>query len=100
MGATGGIGRAVVDVLAGGHTLWLAGRDETALKTMANGLPHGFCWPVDLASGAGLDMVPPQLSAVDVLVHCAGMFELGTVHEVPDRVWRVGDQRKLYDGCM
>jgi short-subunit dehydrogenase len=88
MGATGGIGRAVVDALAGGHTLWLAGRDETALKTMAAGLPDGFSWPVDLASGAGIDVVPPQLSTVDVLVHCAGRFELGTVHQVPDSVWR------------
>ncbi|HVV14066.1 SDR family oxidoreductase [Amycolatopsis sp.] len=89
VGATGGIGRAVVDLFAEDHTLWLVGRDETALKTMAATLPEAFGWQVDLAGSDGMPPeTPADLRLVDVLVHCAGMFEAGTVLEMPEQRWR------------
>jgi NAD(P)-dependent dehydrogenase (short-subunit alcohol dehydrogenase family) len=88
VGATGGIGRAVVSTLADDYALCLAGRDDTALKTMAAGLPAAFCWPMDLANAAEFGPVPPELWTVDLLVHCAGVFELGTVVDMPESMWR------------
>jgi NAD(P)-dependent dehydrogenase (short-subunit alcohol dehydrogenase family) len=88
VGATGGIGRAVVSTLADDYALWLAGRDEGALKTMVAGLPAASCWPLDLANAAEFGPVPPELWAVDLLVHCAGMFERGTVADMPESMWR------------
>ncbi|WP_166463108.1 SDR family oxidoreductase [Amycolatopsis acidicola] len=89
VGATGGIGRAVVELFARDHTLWLAGRDETALKTMASTLPEAFCWQLDLSGDEGVPLEPPQdLGEVDVLLHCAGAFEQGTVLDMSERRWR------------
>jgi NADP-dependent 3-hydroxy acid dehydrogenase YdfG len=86
VGATGGIGRAVAAALSDdGYALWLAGRDEAALKSMAAALPHAACWTVDLSGGVA--DVPLELPDVDVLVHCAGVFEFGTVEQMPENQW-------------
>lgn len=86
VGATGGIGRAVAAALSGGgYSLWLAGRDEVALKSIAAELPDAACWLLELSDGAA--DVPLELPDVDVLVHCAGVFEAGTVEQMPESQW-------------
>ncbi|NKQ52207.1 SDR family oxidoreductase [Amycolatopsis sp. K13G38] len=89
IGATGGIGRAVADGLADRYTLWLAGRDEAALKTMAAAMPDACHWTIDLAAPEDTGVVVPgELTSVDLLVHCAGVFERDTIHDMPERKWR------------
>ncbi|WP_167120758.1 SDR family oxidoreductase [Amycolatopsis viridis] len=87
VGATGGIGAEVAAALAERYALWLVGRDETALKESAGTLPDAHCWIVDLANSDIPDK-PPELSSVDVLVHCAGVFQLGSVSETDPTAWR------------
>ncbi|WP_222425734.1 SDR family oxidoreductase [Amycolatopsis acidiphila] len=87
VGATGGIGRAVAASLDGeGYAVWLAGRDEAALKSMAAGLADAACWTLDLSDGD--TEVPLELPDVDVLVHCAGVFEFGGIEQMPESRWR------------
>ncbi|HVW42656.1 MAG TPA: SDR family oxidoreductase [Amycolatopsis sp.] len=88
VGATGGIGRAVVDGLAGRYTLCLAGRDEAALKDMAAAIPDAFPWTVDLATPDGIGIVPGELTEVDLLVHGAGVFERETIMDMSESRWR------------
>jgi len=87
VGATGGIGRAVANVVADRYTLCLAGRDEAALKTMTATLPDAFHWVVDLAA-EDVGVVPGELTTVDLLVHCAGVFERADIHAMPESAWR------------
>jgi NADP-dependent 3-hydroxy acid dehydrogenase YdfG len=54
--------------------VWLAGRNEAALRELAQRLPNAKYWVIDLSSGAGLNHLPPDLSSVSLLVHCAGSF--------------------------
>ncbi|WP_236791414.1 SDR family oxidoreductase [Amycolatopsis sp. GM8] len=87
VGATGGIGRAVAVALSDeGYTVWLAGRDEAALKSLAAELPDSAPWTVDFEDDVA--EVPLDVPKVDVLVHCAGVFASGTVDEMPEDQWR------------
>ncbi|GHE99184.1 short chain dehydrogenase [Amycolatopsis deserti] len=88
VGATGGIGAEVAAALADRYTLWLAGRDETELKEFAGKLPDAHCWQLDLAADPDISDNFPELFSVDVLVHCAGVFQLGDVAETDPAVWR------------
>ncbi|SFJ24916.1 NADP-dependent 3-hydroxy acid dehydrogenase YdfG [Amycolatopsis sacchari] len=87
VGATGGIGSAVAtDLAARGFRVWLASRDEHALVELTGKLPGAAAWPLDLAAGP---LVPPSgLVGVDVLVHCAGVFDAGPVAETSADRWR------------
>ncbi|MFD4250484.1 SDR family oxidoreductase [Amycolatopsis thermoflava] len=87
VGATGGIGAEVAAALGDRYTIWLAGRDETGLKELAGTLPDAHCWTVDLAADPDIHDNFPELSSVDVLVHCAGVFQLGSVAETDPAVW-------------
>ncbi|WP_306990442.1 SDR family oxidoreductase [Amycolatopsis thermophila] len=88
VGATGGIGAEVAAALADRYTLWLVGRDETALKEAAETLPDAHFWTVDLSGDTDISGIPPKLTSVDVLVHCAGIIDLGTVAATPSVTWR------------
>lgn len=77
-----------MNLLADGYALCLAGRDAVALKSMVTELPDAFHWQVDLATSEGIGLVPPELAEVDLLVHCAGVFERDTIIATPDEVWR------------
>lgn len=88
VGATGGIGAEVATSLGEQYTLWLVGRDETELKEFAETLPDAHCCAVDLAGDTDISDNFPKLSSVDVLVHCAGVFQLGSVAETDPTVWR------------
>jgi NAD(P)-dependent dehydrogenase (short-subunit alcohol dehydrogenase family) len=77
-----------VDVLADRYLLCLAGRDERTLKSMTTELPDAFYWQVDLATADGVDLVPIELHAVDLLVHCAGVFDRDEIIETRDGAWQ------------
>jgi NADP-dependent 3-hydroxy acid dehydrogenase YdfG len=86
VGATGGIGHAVATTLSDeGYAVWLAGRNEAALKSIAAELPFSACWTVDLTDA--VTEAPLDLPDVDVLVHCGGVFEFGTVHDMSESLW-------------
>ncbi|PRX47656.1 NADP-dependent 3-hydroxy acid dehydrogenase YdfG [Prauserella shujinwangii] len=87
-GASRGIGSAVAKALAPTHRLLLGGRDEAALAEVARELPGARPWPADLTDPAALREATGRIERLDVLVHSAGVAELGTVEESPAEVWR------------
>jgi NADP-dependent 3-hydroxy acid dehydrogenase YdfG len=68
-GATRGIGRALVEVLAGEHDLIALGRSADALAT----LPVGERIVADLSEPATLAAAIPTYERLDGVVHCAGL---------------------------
>jgi NADP-dependent 3-hydroxy acid dehydrogenase YdfG len=88
VGATGGIGRGVVEALKNDYTLWLVGRDLPALSALAETLPSAHVWTLDLACGDDSPKVPEELEILDVLVQAAGQFEYGSVENTPRSSWR------------
>ncbi len=83
-GAAGGIGQAVARALAGqGARVVVAGRNEAALRAVE--LPGGAAMvvPLDVRDDAGWDRaiaaILEELGGLDVLVHCAGTLEVGTL---------------------
>ncbi|WP_157250030.1 SDR family oxidoreductase [Nonomuraea typhae] len=83
-GASRGVGAALARALAPTHRLILGGRDAAALAGVAAGLPEAETWPADLTEPTE----PPALDRLDVLVHSAGIAELGTIAGTPADVWR------------
>ena len=76
-GATRGIGREVVRLLAD-HTLVLVGRDETALAELVGSLPAATFVVADFAAPDDLP-VDGWPERVDGVVHCAGIAGRYTV---------------------
>jgi NADP-dependent 3-hydroxy acid dehydrogenase YdfG len=87
-GASRGIGAAVARVLAPTHDLLLGGRDEEALAELAGTLPGARPWPVELTDPDALAAATAGLTRLDVLVHSAGIAELGPLAEADADVWR------------
>ncbi|MFE9744334.1 SDR family oxidoreductase [Saccharothrix saharensis] len=87
-GASRGIGAAVARVLAPTHDLLLGGRDEAALAELAGTLESARPWPVDLTDTDALAAATAGLTRLDVLVHSAGIAELGPLAEADADVWR------------
>ena len=81
-GGAGGIGQAIARALAGaGARVVLAGRDEAALRAVE--IPGGAAMVVlldvrdDAAWGRAIATVLRELGRLDVLVHNAGILEVG-----------------------
>ncbi|MCE7001034.1 SDR family oxidoreductase [Saccharothrix sp. S26] len=87
-GASRGIGAAVARVLAPTHDLLLGGRDEVALKALAGSLPSARPWPVELTDPDALAAATADLTRLDVLVHSAGIAELGPLADATADTWR------------
>lgn len=83
-GASRGIGLAVARRLADTHDLLLGGRDERALAEAGVGTP----WPVELTDSERLAEAVSGLDRLDVLVHSAGIAELGPLAEATTDTWR------------
>ncbi|NEE44171.1 SDR family NAD(P)-dependent oxidoreductase, partial [Streptomyces sp. SID8455] len=96
-GAAGGIGAAVVRLLAEqGTAVAAVDRDagrlaEEVAKLRAESLPV-TAFPVDVSDSAAVnDMVAAveeRLGPVDQLVNAAGVLRLGPVSEITDQDWR------------
>ncbi|GLY67474.1 SDR family oxidoreductase [Amycolatopsis taiwanensis] len=87
-GASRGIGAAVAHVLEPSYRVLLGGRDADALAKRAEELPGARPWPVDLTDFEALGRATAEIDRLDVLVHCAGVAELGTVERSAPSVWR------------
>ncbi|MGM1065018.1 SDR family oxidoreductase [Saccharothrix sp. Mg75] len=95
-GASRGIGAATARALAPTHDLLLGGRDTDALDALATelgGAPGGASgsaspWPVELTDPAALAGAVAGLDRLDVLVHSAGVAELGPLADAGVDVWR------------
>lgn len=87
-GASRGIGAAIAHALEPTHRVLLGGRDVVALKDVAAKLPGAEPWPVDLTDPAALAAAAADIDALDVLVHSAGVAELGTIEEADASAWR------------
>jgi short-subunit dehydrogenase len=91
-GATGGLGRAIAEALAGrGAQLLLSARKRDALEAMAEDLPgegHRVL-PADLAEPGAAEQLAAEAGAVDVLVANAGLPGAGWLTDFsPDEVTR------------
>ncbi|WNV91348.1 SDR family oxidoreductase [Umezawaea sp. Da 62-37] len=87
-GASRGIGAAIARSLADTHELLLGGRESDALTAFAGSLPNARAWPVDLTDHAALARAASGVDRLDVLVHSAGMTELGNIGDATADVWR------------
>ncbi|HKS46312.1 MAG TPA: SDR family oxidoreductase [Amycolatopsis sp.] len=87
-GASRGIGAAVARALASSYRVLLGGRDADALAKQAVDLPGAEPWPVDLTDFDALRRATAEIDRLDVLVHSAGVAELGTVAESEPSAWR------------
>jgi len=87
-GASRGIGAAVARSLAQTHDLLLGGRDLAALKELAAELPGAQPWPVELTDDTALAEATAGIERLDVLVHSAGIAEIGPLADAAVDVWR------------
>ncbi|MDQ2726796.1 MAG: SDR family oxidoreductase [Actinomycetota bacterium] len=88
-GATRGIGRAVVDILADDNLIVLA-RDAVALERLASQLPSARPIAVDLARPAALETALGAAGLsdrLDGIVHAAGVNINGRLSEVGTDEW-------------
>ncbi|PYE52930.1 SDR family oxidoreductase [Deinococcus yavapaiensis] len=86
-GATGGIGLELARSLASTHDLVLTGRSDQKLAALRAEFPNARVLALDLSRPADLAANLPPFEALDVLIHNAGVAELGTVAETPADVW-------------
>lgn len=91
-GAGSGVGQAVAWALAAqGATLCLVGRTAATLEATAStvrsaqGAVH--CYPTDLTRDEAVQTLTEQLQhkwdAIDILVHCAGIYAMGRLEDAP-----------------
>lgn len=87
-GASRGIGAATARALAPTHRVLLGGRDGAALGALAADLPDAAPWQVDLTDTDALRAATADIGALDVLVHSAGVADLGTIADTDAAAWR------------
>ncbi|GAA3460591.1 SDR family oxidoreductase [Saccharothrix longispora] len=87
-GASRGIGAATARALAPTHDLLLGGRDTDALAALADELGGARPWPVELTDPDALAGAVSPLDRLDVLVHSAGIAELGALADTGADAWR------------
>ncbi|MGW1742367.1 SDR family oxidoreductase [Nocardia sp. NPDC001965] len=87
-GAGRGLGAAIARELAADHRLLLGARTATGLESILAELPGATGWPVDLTDYAGVADAVRSIDRLDVLVHNAGIADLGTIAESSVRQWR------------
>ena len=85
-GAGGGLGAAIAEVLAPDYALLLAGRPSPRLEEVAARF-GATVWAIDLADCDAITP-PAGLTALDVLVHNAGVAFPGRVAESTPEQWR------------
>ncbi|MFC9786692.1 SDR family oxidoreductase [Rhodococcus sp. NPDC127528] len=87
-GASRGLGAAIARELAPGHDLLLGARNSPALQPILAELPGSRGWPVDLTDYPAVAAAAAGIERLDVLVHNAGVADLGTVAETGIDTWR------------
>lgn len=87
-GASRGLGAAIARELAPTHELLLGARSADALKPILTELPNATGWPVTLTDYPAVAAAASRIERLDVLVHNAGIADLGTVAESSVEQWR------------
>ncbi|MGY0502266.1 SDR family oxidoreductase [Nocardia sp. FBN12] len=87
-GASRGLGAAIARELAPTHDLLLGARSAEALTPILAELPAATGWPVPLTDYPAVAAAAERLERLDVLVHNAGVADLGTVAESSVEQWR------------
>ena len=86
-GATGGMGRRIVDELAATHEVVALGRNQDALAELS-GLAHVKAIDVDITDGDRLAFVVDGLGRLDVLLHVVAVSMPFSVEEARPRQWQ------------
>lgn len=87
-GAGRGLGAAIARELAPGHDLLLGGRTPASLTAILAELGDAGGWPVDLTDHATLADAAAGIGRLDVLVHNAGVAQIGSIADTPASAWR------------
>ncbi|MEU1983648.1 SDR family oxidoreductase [Nocardia sp. NPDC019395] len=87
-GAGRGLGAAIARELAPDHALLLGARTESSLDAIRSELPGATGWPVELTDYTAVAEAVAPIDRLDVLVHNAGIADLGTIAESSVRQWR------------
>jgi NADP-dependent 3-hydroxy acid dehydrogenase YdfG len=87
-GASRGLGAAIARELAPTHRLLLGARTADALSGITAELPGNTAWPVELTDYEALARACAPIERLDVLVHNAGVADLGTIAESSVQQWR------------
>lgn len=87
-GASRGIGRAVARELSQTHDVLLGARDQRLLRELADELPGARPWEAELTDLDAVSAAVEDIDRLDVLVHSAGVVELGSVAESSSEAWR------------
>ncbi|MGW0252292.1 SDR family oxidoreductase [Nocardia goodfellowii] len=87
-GASRGLGAAIARELAPAYELLLGARTADSLRPILAELPGATGWPVSLTDYPAVAQAVSEIERLDVLVHNAGVADLGTVAESSVEQWR------------
>lgn len=87
-GASRGLGAAIARSLAPDHRCYLGGSTSESVAAVAAELDGSVPWPVDLTDSAAVAAAVDGITELDVLVHNAGVAELGNIAETSVDMWR------------
>ncbi|UGT40662.1 SDR family oxidoreductase [Nocardia yamanashiensis] len=87
-GASRGLGAAIARELAPTHRLLLGARTAAALEPILDELPDATGFPVELTDYPAVAAAVEPFDRLDVLVHNAGIADLGTLADSSVAQWR------------
>ncbi|WP_315772426.1 SDR family oxidoreductase [Rhodococcoides kroppenstedtii] len=86
-GAGRGLGAGIARLLAADHDVLIGGRTADSVAAVSEEL-GATPWPVDLTDADALRTATADVDSLDVLVHNAGVADLGTVEDLTLADWR------------
>ncbi|MBF6224743.1 SDR family oxidoreductase [Nocardia abscessus] len=87
-GASRGLGAAIARELAPTHDLLLGARSGESLRDILAELPGAQGWPVELTDYPAVAAAVAPIRSLNVLVHNAGIADLGTIAGSTVEQWR------------
>ncbi|MDQ1199643.1 SDR family oxidoreductase [Rhodococcus sp. SORGH_AS_0303] len=87
-GAARGLGAGIARLLSADHDVWVGGSTADSVAGISDELISARPWPVDLTDADALAAATADITSLDVLVHNAGVADLGTVETLTLADWR------------